>query len=108
MGGNISYFLKQVYGFRASLWAEHLRVEEDCFERPWSQECVKKVRSIAKENWERYADEQVTNMVGHLMLYPLDVEASGKVVPIPGYDTFPDVGGKIIGTPTNLPDSLTT
>ncbi|MCO5576766.1 hypothetical protein L7F22_030585 [Adiantum nelumboides] len=98
----------QVYGFRASLWAEHLRVEEDCFERPWSQECVSKVRSLAKENWERYADEQVTNMVGHLMLYPLDVEASGKVVPISGYDTFPDVGGKIIGTPTNLPDSLTT
>jgi len=27
---------------------------------------------------------------------------------LPGHETFPDVGGKVLGSPTTLPDVLTT
>eukprot|EP00250_Pteridium_aquilinum_P005314 c15429_g1_i1 orf=299-2836(-) len=98
----------QVYGYRKSLWAEHLSVDEDCFERPWSLDCVKKVQSLARENWRQYAAEEVTDMRGHLLLYPVEIEPSGNVVALKDCETFPDVGGKILGSDTNLPDSLTT
>ncbi|KAH7437060.1 hypothetical protein KP509_05G054500 [Ceratopteris richardii] len=98
----------QVYGYRISLWTEHLRCFEECFKRPWTLDCVKRVRDLGIENWNQYVDEKVTDMKGHLMCYPLDIQPSGKVVPMKGYETFPDIGGKIIGSSTNLPDGLTT
>lgn len=99
----------QVYGYRRSLWAEHLCVEEDCFKKPWSLECVKKVQSLAKENWMRYTAEEVTDLKGHLLLYPVEVDSSGKVVSLKDCESFPDVGGKILGSKSmSLPDSLTS
>lgn len=53
------------------------------------------------------ADED-REMSGHLMRYPVEVSRSGKVSPLPGHESFPDVGGKVLGSPTNLPDALTT
>lgn len=47
-------------------------------------------------------------MRGHLMQYPVQISREGKVSTLPGFDTFPDVGGKILGAPTSLPDALTT
>ena len=98
----------QVYGYRMSLWAEHLGVIEDCFCQPETLECMRKVNSIAKTNWQIYAAEEYKEMTGHLMQYPIQVNKDGKVTTLPGHECFADVGGKVLGSSTNLPDALTT
>ncbi|KAI3875788.1 hypothetical protein MKX03_023711 [Papaver bracteatum] len=98
----------QVYGYRMSLWAEHLGRLDDCFKEPQNLDCVKSVNEIAEDNWARFAAEEVMSLQGHILKYPVKVDANGIVGPIPDQETFPDVGGKIIGAYTNLPDALTT
>ncbi|KAF9621735.1 hypothetical protein IFM89_027589 [Coptis chinensis] len=98
----------QVYGYRMSLWAEHLGMLDDCFHEPQSLDCVKSVNERAQENWKRFTAEEITTLHGHLLKYPLQIDADGKVEPLPDHENFPDVGGKIIGTYTSLPDALTT
>ena len=97
----------QVYGYRMSLWAEHLGLE-DCFCQPETLECMRKVNSIAKTNWQIYAAEEHKEMTGHLMQYPIQVNKDGKVTTLPDHECFPDVSGKVLGSSTNLPDALTT
>ncbi|WOL18179.1 phospholipase D delta-like isoform X1 [Canna indica] len=97
----------QVYGYRMSLWAEHLGMVDDRFKEPNNLECVKFVNKIAEENWSRYTAEEIMPLTGHLLKYPIKVDDEGKVGPLPDYESFPDVGGKILGVPTSLPDTLT-
>nr|XP_043632536.1 phospholipase D delta [Erigeron canadensis] len=99
----------QVYGYRMSLWAEHLGALENAYKDPKTLECVTKVNRIAEENWMRYTVEKYTTLQGHLLRYPLQVDGDGNVNSLPGYENFPDVGGKVMGvhSPT-LPDILTT
>uniref|UniRef100_A0A5B6Z9E0 Phospholipase D n=1 Tax=Davidia involucrata TaxID=16924 RepID=A0A5B6Z9E0_DAVIN len=106
--GKKSHPCGQVYGYRMSLWAEHLGILKDSFREPQSLECVKNVNNIAKNNWEAFVAEENKEMSGHLMQYPVQVSRGGKVSSLPGYESFPDVGGKILGAPTTLPDALTT
>ncbi|KAK2974525.1 LOW QUALITY PROTEIN: hypothetical protein RJ640_002430 [Escallonia rubra] len=87
----------QIYGYRKSLWAEHIGDLEECFEWPESLECMRRVRSLSEPNWKQYADEEVTEMKGHLLKYPVQVDRKGNVNPLPGCETFPDVGGSIVG-----------
>ncbi|XP_021731076.1 phospholipase D delta-like [Chenopodium quinoa] len=99
----------QVYGYRSSLWAEHLGMLYEYFDEPESIECVRKVNEIAEDNWKRFTEESFTLLQGHLLKYPLQVDDDGKVESLPNQDTFPDLGGKILGVPSNtLPDVLTT
>ncbi|KAL3845358.1 hypothetical protein ACJIZ3_002761 [Penstemon smallii] len=98
----------QVYGYRMSLWAEHLGMIDNCFKDPENFDCVKKVNSIAEDNWRRYTTDEFTPLQGHILKYPVQIEADGKVNSLPEFETFPDVGGKVLGAPTNLPDALTT
>lgn len=91
-----------------SLWAEHLGKLKRCFEEPESPECVEYVNKIAQSNWDAFAGEKNKELKGHLMKYPIQVSRDGKVSSLPGHESFPDVGGKILGAPTNLPDVLTT
>ncbi|XP_050241649.1 phospholipase D delta-like isoform X3 [Quercus robur] len=99
----------QVYGYRMSLWAEHLGKVDTCFKEPESLECVNTVNGIAKENWKRYTDKDFTPLQGHLLKYPVQVDKDGKVSPLPGQENFPDVGGKVLGVHSvTLPDTLTT
>ncbi|RWW35333.1 hypothetical protein BHE74_00059770 [Ensete ventricosum] len=86
---------------------EHLGMIDDRFKEPNSLECVKFVNKIAEENWSRYTAEEITPLTGHLLKYPIKVEADGKVGPLPNQECFPDVGGKILGAYTALPDTLT-
>ncbi|GFY80395.1 phospholipase D delta [Actinidia rufa] len=99
----------QIYGYRMSLWAEHLGTVDKSFHDPETLECVKKVNQVADDNWTRYTAPNFMVLQGHLLKYPVLVDADGKVGPLPGYNTFPDVGGKILGShsPT-IPDVLTT
>ncbi|KAK7840809.1 phospholipase d delta [Quercus suber] len=96
----------QVYGYRMSLWAEHLGKVDTCFEVPESLECVNTVNGIAKENWKRYTDKDFTPLQGYLLKYPVWVDKDGKVSPLPGQENFPDVGGKVLGVHSvTLPDT---
>ncbi|CAD5190765.1 unnamed protein product [Musa acuminata subsp. malaccensis] len=97
----------QIYGYRMSLWAEQLGSVDERFEQPDSLECVRLVNKIADDNWCRYAAKEVSSLTGHLLKYPIKVEADGKVGALPDQQCFPDVGGKILGDPTSLPDTLT-
>ncbi|XP_062194039.1 phospholipase D delta-like [Phragmites australis] len=97
----------QIYGYRSSLWAEHLGMVDERFKDPSSLNCVRFVNQIAEENWKRFTDEEMRTLQGHLLKYPVKVETDGKIGPLPDQECFPDVGGKILGAPTSLPDSLT-
>ncbi|GKV21228.1 hypothetical protein SLEP1_g31225 [Rubroshorea leprosula] len=81
---------------------------EDAFYSPGSVECVQLVNKMVKLNWKAFVGEDFREMNGHLMRYPVKVSKNGKVSALPMYETFPDVGGKILGVPTTLPDALTT
>ncbi|KAK6162434.1 hypothetical protein DH2020_002275 [Rehmannia glutinosa] len=97
----------QIYGYRMSLWAEHLGFLEECFTRPESLECVRRVRSMGEANWEQFASLEVSEMRGHLLKYPVEVDRKGKVKPLPGHETFPDVGGNIVGSFLAIQENLT-
>ncbi|KAJ3683485.1 hypothetical protein LUZ60_013712 [Juncus effusus] len=99
----------EVYGYRMSLWAEHLGSIESCFSHPQSKECVRRVNEMAEQNWQDYVSPEINKeMKGHLMKYPIKVGRDGKVGPLAGFECFPDVGGKVLGSQTSLPDVLTT
>ncbi|KAG6780228.1 hypothetical protein POTOM_013082 [Populus tomentosa] len=98
----------QVYGYRMSLWAEHLGILEKAFDEPQNLECMKLVNKTSRHNWKAYVSEESKEMRGNLMQYPIQVSKSGEVRALQGHETFPDVGGKVLGASTNLPDVLTT
>ncbi|CAM8989276.1 unnamed protein product [Rhodiola kirilowii] len=99
----------QIYGYRKSLWAEHLGMLSETFEKPESLDCVRKVNEIALDNWKRFTDERFSALQGHILKYPIHVTSEGKVCPLPGFENFPDAGGSVLGAYSgNIPDVLTT
>lgn len=97
----------EVYGYRMSLWAEHIGGLEKCFERPESLECMRRVSYLSEMNWRQYVSDEVTEMKGHLLKYPVEVGRTGKVKALPYCKTFPDVGGNILGSFTAIQENLT-
>ena len=91
-----------------SLWREHIGSIDDTFAEPESLECVRYVNNIARNNWTAYVSDDWREMKGHLLQYPVHVSRDGKVSPMHDCESFPDVGGKILGSPNSLPDALTT
>jgi len=84
-------------------------VNPDVFTEAGSLECVKEVNRLAQVNWEDFTGEEVKDLKGHLLPYPININRDGTVGPLEHFETFPDVGGNILGTSqANLPDSLTT
>lgn len=81
-----------------SLWAEHLGFLEEGFNHPESLDCMRRVRALGEMNWAQYFSDQVTEMRGHLLKYPVAVDRTGKVNPLPECKEFPDVGGDICGS----------
>lgn len=98
----------QVYGYRMSLWREHTGKLEDYFKQPESLECVQNINKLAEDNWENFTTDDYTPLQGHLLKYPIKVESDGTVSPLPGHEQFPDLGGKVLGSTTTLPNALTT
>jgi len=97
----------KIHGYRMSLWAEHTGTIEDCFSQPESLECVRRIRTMGEQNWKQFASNDATEMKGHLLKYPVEVDIKGKVRSLPGQDEFPDVGGKIIGSFIAIQENLT-
>ncbi|KAK6939288.1 Phospholipase D, C-terminal [Dillenia turbinata] len=73
---------------------------------PESIDCVKSVNEVAEESWKRFTSEECEPLQGHLK-HPEQVDANGNVGSLPGQDTSADVGGKILGANTTLPDAFT-
>ena len=92
-----------------SLWAEHLGALEECFKNPESLECTRRVRELSEWNWKQFAADGITEMTGHLLKYPVEVDRTGNVKPLPDCREFPDVGGIIVGSPgpINIKENLT-
>ncbi|KAH7846736.1 hypothetical protein Vadar_017561 [Vaccinium darrowii] len=88
----------QIYGYRMSLWAEHIGDLEECFNQPESIGCTRRVRTLGELNWKQFVANEVTEMKDHLLKYPLEVDRMGKVNPLPGCKEFPDMGGKVTGS----------
>ncbi|KAI7738074.1 hypothetical protein M8C21_018063 [Ambrosia artemisiifolia] len=97
----------QIFGYRMSLWAEHIGKLESCFEQAQSLECVRRVRSLGEQNWEQYAADKVTDMTAHLLKYPVEVDRKGQVKPLSWCQNFPDVGGSIVGSFVSVQENLT-
>ncbi|KAL4570832.1 hypothetical protein LXL04_026495 [Taraxacum kok-saghyz] len=97
----------QVFGYRMSLWAEHIGEVESSFEEPQSVECVRRLRVLGEQNWKQYAAEKVTDMTAHLLKYPVEVDWMGRVKPLSGCPNFPDVGGSIVGSFVSAQENLT-
>lgn len=74
---------------------------------PGSLECMRRVRSHSESNWKQYVADEVVEMKGHLLKYPLLVDKTGNVKPITGCETFPDVGGRIEGSYNGIRENLT-
>uniref|UniRef100_A0A7N2R0W4 phospholipase D n=1 Tax=Quercus lobata TaxID=97700 RepID=A0A7N2R0W4_QUELO len=70
----------QIYGYRMSLWAEHLGFTEDCFKQLESLDCVRRVRSLGEMNWKQFAANEIIEMTGHPLKYPVEVDRKGKVM----------------------------
>ncbi|CAK8540055.1 unnamed protein product [Lathyrus sativus] len=99
----------QIYGYRMSLWAEHLGMLDETFKEPESLECVQKVNEIANNNWQIYSSDELSLIQGHLLKYPVKIDSDGLVSSLPDCDSFPDAGGKILGAHSaTIPDILTT
>ena len=81
-----------------ALWVEHLAIIGYFFQHPESLECVRRVGDFSKNYWKQFSANEVTEMMGHLMKYPVMVEENGGVKPLPRYETFPDIGGNVLGT----------
>ncbi|OIV89642.1 hypothetical protein TanjilG_12728 [Lupinus angustifolius] len=102
-----SHPLGQIHGYRMSLWAEHTGTIEECFLQPESLECVRRVRAIGEMNWKQFAADEISEMRGHLLKYPVEVDRRGRVRSLPGHEEFPDVGGKIVGSFLAMKENLT-
>ncbi|KAI3816963.1 hypothetical protein L1987_10748 [Smallanthus sonchifolius] len=98
----------QVYGYRMSLWAEHTGKVEDYYKQAESLTCVGNINKLAEDNWEKFTNDDYSPLQGHLLKYPIKVDYDGKVSCLPGHEHFPDVGGKVLGSPSTLPSALTT
>ncbi|KAM1775596.1 hypothetical protein EV2_043529 [Malus domestica] len=67
---------------------------DKCFKEAETLDCVKSMNAIAGDNWTRFV---------HLPFC-----CGRKVSALPGRESFPDVGGKILRARTTLPEALTT
>ncbi|CAO2142433.1 unnamed protein product [Urochloa humidicola] len=77
----------QIHGLRMSLWYEHLAELKDEFKDPGSLKF-----------WQRYTSDQVSDLHGHLLSYPVDVKRDGTVAQLKGVEFFPDTTASVIGS----------
>ncbi|XP_055802613.1 phospholipase D alpha 1-like [Solanum dulcamara] len=100
----------KIYGFRMSLWCEHLNYADDSFADPSSLECVRKINGMADESWKLYSSDTFDlDLPGHLLRYPIDISITGQITTLPGFKFFPDTKAAVLGNKSQyLPPILTT
>mmetsp|Transcript_30475 Transcript_30475/g.37710 ORF Transcript_30475/g.37710 Transcript_30475/m.37710 type:complete len:125 (+) Transcript_30475:294-668(+) len=108
----------KIYGFRMSLWWEHLGKalferqdwDRSLFDRPWDPECIRLVQKEAKQNWETFiAEGKPQHVKGHLMRFPYHVNDDGTITHLEGHTYIPDFPKSLIfGCKTMIPNFITT
>ncbi|KAF3789850.1 Phospholipase D alpha 1 [Nymphaea thermarum] len=101
-----------IYGYRMSLWYEHFANQYmeslDIFNQPESLECVRMVNKIAYHLWELYSGDEVVELPGYLLPFPVRVLEDGTLVDLTESGVFPDTSASIKGKRSLLPHMLTT
>mmetsp|Transcript_10866 Transcript_10866/g.33312 ORF Transcript_10866/g.33312 Transcript_10866/m.33312 type:complete len:766 (+) Transcript_10866:183-2480(+) len=95
-----------VHCYRRSLWSEHFGDGASTFTEPESIQCMRKIRAIASENWQKYVDVSYRQSVCGALLYPYHVGEFGVVTS--SISHFPDTTGSVLGRQTKLPQLMTT
>ncbi|GLJ47211.1 hypothetical protein SUGI_0996530 [Cryptomeria japonica] len=103
----------QIFGYRMSLWYEHfakhnggLRHE---YLHPESRSCVRMVRGFAERTWEFFVGEEINDLPGHLLPFPVRITRDGNVVELEGHPVFPDTKAPIAGRKSDvIPPIITT
>ncbi|KAF5943522.1 hypothetical protein HYC85_017599 [Camellia sinensis] len=101
----------QIYGFRMALWYEHLGIVDDAFLHPENLECVRLVNMWADQNWDFYSSNDVHDLPGHLLRYPVAITDNGNITVLKGFEFFPDTKARVLGNHSDyfqLPAILTT
>lgn len=106
----------EVYGYRMSLWYEHFMAylsgdgpTLEVFEEAESLNCVKGVKETAMKLWEMYVKEEVVDLPGHLLPFPVKVARDGSLSELPDDGYFPDTLACVKGKKSDvLPPILTT
>ncbi|KAM3397808.1 hypothetical protein P3S68_001321 [Capsicum galapagoense] len=62
-----------------SPWTEHMTTIEQFFERPESLEYVRQMSVFGEHNWLQYTADEVTEMRGHLLKNPVEIDRTRKV-----------------------------
>ncbi|XP_072977809.1 phospholipase D alpha 1-like [Typha angustifolia] len=102
-----------IHGYRMSLWYEHFVSHCEDLSRvvlePESLGCVRAVRKVAEDLWEKFVGNDVIDLPGHLLPFPIRVSASGELSELPDDGLFPDTKASIKGKKSEvLPPVLTT
>lgn len=102
-----------IYGYRMSLWYEHFMSHHKhlshVFFEPESLKCVRTVRRIAEDLWEKFVGNEVVNLPGHLLPFPILVSEVGVLSELPVDGFFPDTKAPVKGKKSEiLPPILTT
>ncbi|KAL3745429.1 hypothetical protein ACJRO7_014521 [Eucalyptus globulus] len=99
----------QIYGFRMSLWHEHLGDTEEVYTHPESLECIREMNDLAERRWDFYDENFGGDLPAHLLRYPIEVAENGAVKPLPGFTQFPDTKAPVLGAKSDrYPPILTT
>ncbi|CAN6450359.1 unnamed protein product [Victoria cruziana] len=101
-----------IYGYRMSLWyelfAEQHMEKLEVFNRPESLDCVRMVNEIAHRLWELYSGDEVVELPGYLLPFPVRVLEDGTLADLTESGMFPDTSASIKGKRSHLPHTLTT
>lgn len=115
LNGQHEHARGQIYGYRMSLWYEHLVDPKDhsqefaIFKEPESLRCVKVVKDLAMGLWEMYTGEEVVDLPGHMLPFPIEVAEDGTLSELPEDGLFPDTKATVKGRKSDvLPPILTT
>ncbi|KAL2645235.1 hypothetical protein R1flu_012822 [Riccia fluitans] len=91
----------EVYGFRMSLWYEHLGCLLPEFDHPGTVECMRKVEELASHYWQEYIRPPPVekDLPGHLLVFPFTVTEDGqKIFTEAESQHFPDTNAPVLGS----------
>lgn len=103
----------QIHGYRMSLWYEHFMSHciqmQNVFLKPESIECVKTVKQISENLWDKYVGDEIVDLPGHLLPFPVRVSQTGELSELTENEKFPDTDAKIKGERSlAIPPIITT
>lgn len=103
-GQGVAYPKGEVYGYRMALWLEHLGGKFDpVYDQPHSLECVKRVNSLAQQNWLQFDGNEDIDMSGHLITFPVVVDRNGDLKPLAENGQFSDIDNTVVGKSRPIP-----